>query len=231
MPRRKFSPEFKLSAVKLVNEQGYSIVDAAKSLGINPANMRRWVGKFSEKPGHHVEFPMGDGSPGPEESPSDAESEPPLQYKVSATTEPLDVDANNDIPVICIQNNNKYANFTMMYFGTSVAKYKLEAIRWLSFSPLIATAGFGIANALNIRTNTRGKFTSAFDGLCLSRFNGTCTVRPLPSYCIIAFRTLLHKNAFSCHSNLLIRKGNVTPIWGHIQAQNRKMLCLSKTKV
>ena len=40
MPKRKFSREFKVSAVKLVNEQGYTIVDAAKSLGIDPSNFR-----------------------------------------------------------------------------------------------------------------------------------------------------------------------------------------------
>lgn len=51
MARRKFSREFKLSAVKLVNEQGYSVADAAKSLGIDPANVRNWVEKFSGEVG------------------------------------------------------------------------------------------------------------------------------------------------------------------------------------
>ena len=36
MGRRKYTREFKLSAVKLVNEQGYSPVEAAKSLGVDP---------------------------------------------------------------------------------------------------------------------------------------------------------------------------------------------------
>ncbi len=35
MARRKYTREFKISAVKLVNEQGYSVVDAAKSLGVD----------------------------------------------------------------------------------------------------------------------------------------------------------------------------------------------------
>jgi transposase len=48
MPRRRFSREFKLSAVKLVNEQGYSIPDAAKSLGIDAANVRGWLEKFAD---------------------------------------------------------------------------------------------------------------------------------------------------------------------------------------
>ena len=37
MPKRKFSREFKESAVKLVHEQGYTPAEAAKSLGVEPA--------------------------------------------------------------------------------------------------------------------------------------------------------------------------------------------------
>jgi transposase len=47
MGRRKYTREFKLSAVKLVNEQGYSPVEAARSLGVDPASVRGWVEKFS----------------------------------------------------------------------------------------------------------------------------------------------------------------------------------------
>lgn len=46
MAKRKYSREFKISAVKLVNEQGYSIVDAAKSLGIDGGNVRNWLEKY-----------------------------------------------------------------------------------------------------------------------------------------------------------------------------------------
>jgi transposase len=46
MARRKYTREFKISAVKLVNEQGYSIPDAARSLGVDPNCVRGWVGKF-----------------------------------------------------------------------------------------------------------------------------------------------------------------------------------------
>ena len=59
MSRRRFSREFKLSAVKLVNEQGYSIPQAAKSLGIDPANIRGWVEKFSTEEGL---APSGEGA-------------------------------------------------------------------------------------------------------------------------------------------------------------------------
>jgi transposase len=51
MARRKFTREFKVSAVKLVQEQGYSIPEAAKSLGVDPANVRGWVDKFSAEAG------------------------------------------------------------------------------------------------------------------------------------------------------------------------------------
>lgn len=51
MPRRKFTREFKVSAVKLVNEQGYTIRQAAKSLGVDPTSVREWVAKFSREAG------------------------------------------------------------------------------------------------------------------------------------------------------------------------------------
>lgn len=47
MARRKFTREFKLSAVKLVNEQGYSCTEAARSLGVDPASVRAWTEKLS----------------------------------------------------------------------------------------------------------------------------------------------------------------------------------------
>jgi transposase len=47
MPRRRYTREFKRSAVQLVNEQGYSIPEAARSLGVDAANVRAWVEKWS----------------------------------------------------------------------------------------------------------------------------------------------------------------------------------------
>lgn len=41
--RKQYSKEFKLDAVSLVLEQGYSRSQAAKSLGINPSQLARWV--------------------------------------------------------------------------------------------------------------------------------------------------------------------------------------------
>jgi transposase len=51
MGRRKYTREFKLSAVKLVNEQGYSPAEAAKSLGVDPNSVRGWVEKLSSQAG------------------------------------------------------------------------------------------------------------------------------------------------------------------------------------
>lgn len=46
MARRKFAREFKVSAVKLVNEQGYSPAEAARNLGVDATSVRSWVEKF-----------------------------------------------------------------------------------------------------------------------------------------------------------------------------------------
>lgn len=51
MANRKYTREFKLSAVGLVNQQGYTITEAAKSLGVDPANVRFWVKQYSSEPG------------------------------------------------------------------------------------------------------------------------------------------------------------------------------------
>lgn len=59
MARRKYTREFKVSAVKLVNEQGYTVPDAARSLGVDPASVRGWVEKYSSEAGL---APAGDGA-------------------------------------------------------------------------------------------------------------------------------------------------------------------------
>ena len=40
--RRTYTPEFKAEAVKLVTEQGYSVAEATRSLGINDNLIRNW---------------------------------------------------------------------------------------------------------------------------------------------------------------------------------------------
>ena len=60
MARRKFTREFKVSAVQLVNQQGYSIPDAAKSLGVDAASVRGWIAKFGGEGGPAA--PSGEGA-------------------------------------------------------------------------------------------------------------------------------------------------------------------------
>ena len=47
MGRRKYSREFKASAVALVQQQGYTVATAAKNLGIDPGSLRGWLKQFS----------------------------------------------------------------------------------------------------------------------------------------------------------------------------------------
>jgi len=59
MARRTFTREFKVSAVQLVNHQGYTVPAAAKSLGIDPNCLRGWLAKFGGEAGS---APVGDGA-------------------------------------------------------------------------------------------------------------------------------------------------------------------------
>ena len=59
MARRRYTREFKLSAVQLVNERGYSPFEAGKSLGVDPACVRGWIKKFSSQEGL---APSGEGA-------------------------------------------------------------------------------------------------------------------------------------------------------------------------
>lgn len=59
MARRRYTREFKISAVKLVNEQGYSVPEAAKSLGVHDRSVRDWIEKYSSQDGL---APTGDGA-------------------------------------------------------------------------------------------------------------------------------------------------------------------------
>lgn len=52
MGRRSFTDEFKVSAVKLVLEQSYTIAEAAKSLGIDPASLRSWLKQYGSAAGN-----------------------------------------------------------------------------------------------------------------------------------------------------------------------------------
>jgi transposase len=50
MGKRSFSLEFKQRAIKLVTEQGYTIAEAAKSLGIDGNSIRGWMKKLGVEP-------------------------------------------------------------------------------------------------------------------------------------------------------------------------------------
>ena len=43
MERRKFTGEFKLEAVKLIQERGVTVAQAARDLGVQGSVLRRWV--------------------------------------------------------------------------------------------------------------------------------------------------------------------------------------------
>lgn len=44
--RRSFTPEFKCEAASLVLDQGYSITEACRSLGLVESALRRWVNQL-----------------------------------------------------------------------------------------------------------------------------------------------------------------------------------------
>jgi transposase len=53
--RRTYTPEFKAEAVRLVTEQGYSVAEAARSLGLRETLIRNWKQAVQDQ-GEHA-FP------------------------------------------------------------------------------------------------------------------------------------------------------------------------------
>ena len=51
--RRKYTDEFKAEAVRLLVEEGYSLAEAARNLGINPQMLGRWKRALSEDDAQH----------------------------------------------------------------------------------------------------------------------------------------------------------------------------------
>lgn len=50
--QNKYSPEFKLEAVFLVLDKGYSVTQACMALGVGPTALRRWIQLYkAEKEG------------------------------------------------------------------------------------------------------------------------------------------------------------------------------------
>ena len=62
--RRKYTKEFKLDAVSLVLEQGYSRAEAARSLSINQNMLGRWIKETGSEDGQAV---RGNGKLSPEQ--------------------------------------------------------------------------------------------------------------------------------------------------------------------
>ncbi|SCY51044.1 transposase, partial [Legionella israelensis DSM 19235] len=50
--RRKFSQEFKLDAISLVKDQGYSRAEASRSLSIHPNMLSRWIKEHESDQGN-----------------------------------------------------------------------------------------------------------------------------------------------------------------------------------
>lgn len=60
-PRRTFTREFKVQAVKLVTEQGYSCAEAARQLGVRENQIRTW--KTSSTPSWAGPTPVAEPAP------------------------------------------------------------------------------------------------------------------------------------------------------------------------
>jgi len=63
---KRYSKEFKIEAVRLVTDEGYSIADAASSLGVADESIRRWKLELEA---------AGDAAFAPRESESKVEQE------------------------------------------------------------------------------------------------------------------------------------------------------------
>ncbi len=51
MSRRTYTREFKISAVRLVHHEGYTVNEAADSLGVDPQNIRNWIKEVGDEVG------------------------------------------------------------------------------------------------------------------------------------------------------------------------------------
>jgi transposase len=65
MTRKKYSKEFKLDAISLVLEQGYTRAEAARSLEINPNMLARWIKEHESDDGQAF---RGNGKLSPEQA-------------------------------------------------------------------------------------------------------------------------------------------------------------------
>jgi len=59
MARRQFDRQFKINAVKLVQQSGYTRAEAANSLGVSTSHISGWINQFGQL---DETKPVGDGS-------------------------------------------------------------------------------------------------------------------------------------------------------------------------
>jgi transposase len=59
--RKRYHEEFKVEAVKLVTERGYSLTQAAKSLGVSVDSISKWKKRLEETSSPRIAFP-GNGN-------------------------------------------------------------------------------------------------------------------------------------------------------------------------
>ena len=52
MERRRFTREFKLEAVRLIQERGVSVAQASRDLGVHGTVLRNWVRAFADDAEH-----------------------------------------------------------------------------------------------------------------------------------------------------------------------------------
>jgi transposase len=50
MGRRKYTREFKLEAIKLIEERGVTVAQASRDLGVHQNTLREWVREFAADP-------------------------------------------------------------------------------------------------------------------------------------------------------------------------------------
>lgn len=61
--KREYTVEFKIDAVKLVEDQGYTVKGTSERLGIPISNLTRWLSQYRKgklKPGYHQAQPTAE---------------------------------------------------------------------------------------------------------------------------------------------------------------------------
>lgn len=65
MSRRHFSPEFKVESAGLVLDQGYTVAEACRAIGVGETAMRRWIEQLEAE--RHGVTPTGSKALTPEQ--------------------------------------------------------------------------------------------------------------------------------------------------------------------